>query len=53
MISYVDKGLPVIIITVFVLCVFGGLWFAFPIARRGGPLAAAQRRDDCPPDNRG
>ena len=33
-VSYVDKGLPVVIITVFVLCLFGGLWFALPLARR-------------------
>jgi len=33
-VSYLDKGLPVVIITVFVLCLFGGLWFALPLARR-------------------
>ena len=36
-VSYVDKGLPVVIITVFVLCLFGGLWFALPLARRRFP----------------
>ncbi len=33
-VSYVDKGLPVVIITVFVFCLFGGLWFVLPLARR-------------------
>lgn len=34
-VSYVDQGLPVVIITVFVVCLFGGLWFVLPLARRG------------------
>jgi hypothetical protein len=33
-VSYVDKGLPAVIITVFVVCLFAGLWFALPLARR-------------------
>jgi hypothetical protein len=33
-VSYVDKGLPVVFITVFVVCLFAGLWFALPFARR-------------------
>jgi hypothetical protein len=33
-VSYVDKGLPVVIITVFIVCLFAGLWFALPLARR-------------------
>ncbi len=33
-ISYVDRGLPVALITVFVVCMFGGLWFILPLARR-------------------
>jgi hypothetical protein len=32
--SYVAKGLPAVIITVFVVCLFAGLWFALPLARR-------------------
>jgi len=32
--SYVTKGLPAVIITVFVVCLFAGLWFALPLARR-------------------
>ena len=33
-VSYVAKGLPAVIITVFVACLFAGLWFALPLARR-------------------
>jgi Family of unknown function (DUF6328) len=32
--SYVAAGLPTVIITVVVLCMFAGLWFAFPLSRR-------------------
>jgi hypothetical protein len=32
--SYVAKGLPAVVITVFVVCIFAGLWFALPLARR-------------------
>lgn len=34
--SYVAKGLPAVLISAFVVCLFGGLWFAFPLARRDG-----------------
>lgn len=33
-VSYVDQGLPAVIITVFVVCLFAGLWFVLPLARR-------------------
>jgi Family of unknown function (DUF6328) len=32
--GYVASGLPAALITAFVTCVFGGLWFAFPLAHR-------------------
>jgi hypothetical protein len=32
--DYVASGVPAILITVFVACAFGLLWFAFPLARR-------------------
>ena len=32
--GFVAGGLPAVLITVFVVCVFGILWFAFPLARR-------------------
>ena len=32
--SSVGKGLPAVIITVFVVCLFAGLWFGLPLARR-------------------
>src|SRR5258708_36234355 len=32
--SYVVTPLPGALITVFIVCLFGGLWFAFPLARR-------------------
>ena len=33
-VSYVDTGWPVVAITVFVVCLFAGLWFVFPLVRR-------------------
>jgi hypothetical protein len=33
-VSYVAKGLPAAIITIFVVCLFAGLWFVLPLARR-------------------
>ncbi len=33
-VSYVDNGAPVVIIAVFVFCLFAGLWFVLPLARR-------------------
>ena len=33
-VSYVDKGALAVIITVFVVCLFSGLWFVLPLARR-------------------
>jgi hypothetical protein len=33
-VSYVDQGLPAVIITVFIVCLFAGLWFVLPLARR-------------------
>ena len=35
--SYVASGLTATLITVFVVCAFGLLWFAFPLARRRAP----------------
>ncbi len=32
--SVVTTGLPAWLITVFIVLLFGGLWFAFPLARR-------------------
>ncbi len=32
--STVATGLPAWLITVFIVLLFGGLWFAFPLARR-------------------
>jgi hypothetical protein len=34
--SYVAKGLPAVLISAVVVCLFGGLWFVFPLARREG-----------------
>jgi Family of unknown function (DUF6328) len=33
--GYVDHGLPAVLIGVFTVGLFGGLWFALPLARRG------------------
>jgi Family of unknown function (DUF6328) len=32
--SYVVKGLPAVIITLLIVCLFAGLWFGLPLARR-------------------
>ena len=32
--SFVAQGLAATLITLFVLCMFGGLWFAYPLTRR-------------------
>jgi hypothetical protein len=32
--GFVASGLPAVLITVLVTCMFGLLWFAFPLARR-------------------
>jgi cation transport ATPase len=32
--SFVAATAPTVLITIFVVCLFGGLWFAFPLARR-------------------
>ena len=32
--GYVDHGLPSVLITAFTVCLFAGLWFAVPLARR-------------------
>lgn len=33
-VSYVDNGAPVVIISIFVFCLFAGLWFILPLSRR-------------------
>jgi glucose dehydrogenase len=33
-VSYVDTGPPALIIPVFVVCLFAGLWFVLPLVRR-------------------
>ena len=32
--AYVEPGLPAVLVTVFVVVMFAGLWFALPLARR-------------------
>jgi FtsH-binding integral membrane protein len=32
--GYVEPGVPAVLITVFVVCLFAGLWFALPLSRR-------------------
>jgi Family of unknown function (DUF6328) len=34
--GFVDHGLPAVLVTAFMVCLFGGLWFALPLARRRG-----------------
>jgi hypothetical protein len=48
-VSYVDKGLPAVIITVFVVCLLAGLRFALPLARRRSWVPAVNcGKPDCP-----
>src|SRR6266566_6083924 len=44
-VSYVAKALPTILITAFTVCMFGGLWFVFPLTRRGTPAGSAPREN--------
>jgi Family of unknown function (DUF6328) len=32
--SYVAAGVPAVVITIVVIVMFAGLWFAFPLSRR-------------------
>lgn len=32
-ISYVARGLPTVVIGIFVVCLFAGLWFVYPLTR--------------------
>jgi hypothetical protein len=32
--GYVEHGLPSVLITAFIVCLFAGLWFALPLSRR-------------------
>ena len=34
--GFVDHGRPAVLVTAFMVCLFGGLWFALPLARRRG-----------------
>jgi Family of unknown function (DUF6328) len=40
--SYVTTGLATVLISVFVVCLFGGLWFVFPLASRRPEPKTAQ-----------
>jgi len=33
-VSFVDQGATVVLVTAFVVCLFAGLWFVLPLARR-------------------
>jgi len=33
--SYVAHGLPTVLLGIFVVCLFAGLWFVFPLTRHG------------------
>ena len=32
--GYVGRGIPAVLISVFTVCLFGGLWFVLPLAHR-------------------
>jgi hypothetical protein len=35
--GYVDHGAPAAAISICTVCLFGGVWFAVPLTRRGRP----------------
>jgi hypothetical protein len=41
--GFVASAVPAALITAFVFCVFGIVWFAFPLARRRSPGQGAHR----------
>ena len=47
-VSYVAPGLTTVLVTVFVVGLFGGLWFAFPLTRRWGWVAESVSEPDPP-----
>lgn len=48
--SYVEPGLPAVILVAVTVALFGGLWFALPLARRGRASAPLRDRDSRGPD---
>jgi len=40
--GYVDHGATAVLISIFTVCLFGGLWFVLPLASRGQRDTAAQ-----------
>jgi hypothetical protein len=46
--SSVAKGLPTVLVTVFLVCTFGGLWFVLPLSRRWS-RASRMAADEDPP----
>jgi Kef-type K+ transport system membrane component KefB len=54
-VSYVERGLTTVLVTVFTVCLFGGLWFVYPLIRRrdwpteGSAPSVPARADPEPP----
>jgi len=44
-VSYVDRGATVVLVTLFVVCLFAVLWFVLPLARSRTRFPHAQRTD--------
>ena len=34
--GFVDHGLPAVLVTALIVCLFGGLWFVLPLTHRHG-----------------
>jgi len=54
--SYVAHGLPTVLIGIFVVCLFAGLWFVFPLTRHWSstpesPDPPARQPGPLPPDS--
>src|SRR5262245_52871082 len=54
-VSYVAHGLPTVLIGIFVVCLFAGLWFVFPLTRHWSstpesPDPPARQPGPLPPD---
>jgi len=51
--SYVAHGLPTVLLGVFVVCLFAGLWFIFPLTRHWTRAPESPDSPAAPPGPRG
>jgi Family of unknown function (DUF6328) len=51
--SYVARGLPTVLLGIFVVCLFAGLWFIFPLTRHWTRSPESPDSPAAPPGPRG